>query len=52
MGLTVFHGIFFIFIITMGIFSKILSVPQNTLMDMNNVMNFGCILVNFRFLTG
>ena len=38
MGLTTFHIMFVTFRLNVGIFHGILSVPQNTLMDMNNVM--------------
>ena len=42
MGLTLFHRIFSMLVLNMGIFYKILSVPQNIVMDMNNVMYLIC----------
>ena len=37
MGLIVFHKIFLAFSLNMNVFYGILSVPQNIVMDMNNV---------------
>jgi hypothetical protein len=36
--LTLLYGIFFIFSLNVEIFHKILSVPRNIVMDLNNVM--------------
>jgi hypothetical protein len=42
MGLTIFHGIFLICMLnTWRIFREILSVSQNIVMDLNNVMPIG-----------
>ena len=38
MGLTIFHEIFFIFNLNMGIICEILSIPHNNVMDLNNVV--------------
>jgi hypothetical protein len=38
MGLTIFHIIFPTFKLNVKMFREILSVPKNTLMDLNNVM--------------
>ena len=38
MGLTLFYGIFFMFILNVGILCIIMWAPQNIVMDLNNVM--------------
>ena len=38
MGLTVFCRIFFAFSVNDGIFCRMMSVPQNMVMDLNDVM--------------
>jgi hypothetical protein len=35
---TIFHEIFFIFRLNLGMFCEILSIPHNIVMDLNNVM--------------
>ncbi len=39
MGLTLFYDIYFTFRLNSGIFCEILSVAENTIMDLNNVMD-------------
>ena len=40
MGLTIFYKIFLTFSLNDDILCRIMSVPKNIVMDLNNVMNF------------
>jgi hypothetical protein len=44
-GLTIYHKIFPIFNVNMGIFCGILSIPHNVVMNLNNVMVFHMTVV-------
>ena len=48
MGLTILGWMFFTFMLNDRIFCRILSVPQNIAMGMNNVM-MGCLAMKFKF---
>ena len=49
MGLTIFGGTFLTFNLNDGMFHKILSVVENVVMDLNDVMSFQVLdfIVNF-----